>query len=362
MFAFFMVIIIINVRKTKESQVSVLLKIMANYLQLITTSMSFASNFPSMLIEMLVPARRLGNSSETFLSFDCFITDYEIKGPFPSNVFLKIFLAAFLPIVLLLLVTVIWLIVHYTIRKWAPNLTRSIIISFISILFLLHPKLTELSLSIFRCIEIDEGISKVRIDASIDCYSSEHFKWIMALSVPIFIFWVVMPPLIAFVLLYKNIKKQEDNKVKAYLLILYQGLKEKTFYWEFFNTVRKVALLFVLLLSDSMKILFSLTLLLISARIQIYLQPYKDPENNKIELLAIVSGLVTLMSALIFVQEESVSILNIIVLIMVIILNVKFILEWIYKMLQTKADKSRFMKAVSQYLTLTMLLTTHRCL
>ena len=341
-----MIIIVINVRKTKESEVSVLFKIMANYLQLITTSMSFSSSFPTVLTDMLLPAQRLGGSSETFLSFDCFITDYEVKGPFPSNVLLKFFLAAFLPLILFAIVAFIWLFIHFVVKRWSQNLSRALIISFISILFLLHPKLTELSLSIFRCVDIDEDESRARIDTTITCYSAKHLKWCFALGLPIIVFWVISPPLIAFLLLYKNIKKEGNNKVKTYLLILYQGLKERTFYWEFVNTIRKVILLIVLLLNDTMKILFSSTMLVVTARIQMSLDPYRDSDNNKIELLAVTAGLITLMSSLIFLQEDSVDVLNVILLIFVIAINLKFILEWTYKMIQTKSDKSRLLKAV----------------
>jgi len=103
-FLFFMIIIVINVKKSKESEISVLFRIMTNYLQLITTSMSFSTSYPKILGDMFSPFEQVGGASDTFLSFDCFITDYEIKEPFPSNVFFKVFLAALLPIILTLFV------------------------------------------------------------------------------------------------------------------------------------------------------------------------------------------------------------------------------------------------------------------
>jgi hypothetical protein len=56
--------------KTKESELSVLLRIMTNYLQLITTSMSLTTNYPSLILDIFGPAQRIGGSSEAFLSFD----------------------------------------------------------------------------------------------------------------------------------------------------------------------------------------------------------------------------------------------------------------------------------------------------
>jgi hypothetical protein len=293
-FVFFMILITINVRKTEECQVSALFRIMTNYIQLLTTSMSFSSSFPESLTDIFSPASRVGGASDTFLSFDWFITDYDVRGPFPSNSLFKLFLSALLPIILTLVVSLIWLGVHFVYRKWAPVLLRCLIISFISVVFLLHPKLTEQSISLLRWVEIDEGKSRVRIDTSIEWYLAEHFLWLWALTLPILIIWVAACPLVALLLLVKKIKKKDGNKAKQYLLILYQGLKQDKFYWEFVNTLRKVLLLLILMLSDTLKVLFSATLLYLTIRLQLHLKPYKDEGNNKIKICALNSGLVSL--------------------------------------------------------------------
>jgi len=65
-----MILIIINVRKTQESELSVLLRILTNYLQLITTSLAMSAEYPDSFTDILIPAQRIGGSSDTFLSFD----------------------------------------------------------------------------------------------------------------------------------------------------------------------------------------------------------------------------------------------------------------------------------------------------
>ena len=117
-FVFFMIIIVINVRKIKESEVSVLLKIMTNYLQLITTTMSFSTKFPGNVTSMFSVFEEVGGASDTFLSFDCFVMDNNIKGPFPSNTLFKIFMAALLPLILTLIVFAVWLMVYLLARKY----------------------------------------------------------------------------------------------------------------------------------------------------------------------------------------------------------------------------------------------------
>ena len=146
-------------------------------------------------------------------------------------------------------------------------------------------------------------------------------------------------PVIALVLLFKNIKKDEDNKIKQYMLILYQGLKQNRFYWEFINTLRKVLLLMSLSLSLTLKVLSSITILIVSARIQIRLRPYKRNENNTVELLAIAAGTITMLCGFMFSQTETVGFINIILLILIILINVKFILEWTYMIINCNRQK-----------------------
>jgi len=148
-FGYFMFLIIINVRKTEDSEISVLLRILTNYLQLTTVSMSINSSYPGTINSISIPFQRLGGSTDTFLSIDCFIRDSEMKGPFDSNAVFKLFLLFWLPLILFLVVTIIWGIIYLIYPKWIKSMVRNLVISFISILFLMHPKLAEESIGVF---------------------------------------------------------------------------------------------------------------------------------------------------------------------------------------------------------------------
>ena len=165
---FYLGLITLNIRKKKDSLVSILTRILTNYLQLVTTSLSFELRFPNGLVSALEPLNTIGNSNQSFLSFDCFVRDIEIKGPFPSNSIMKLFLLSLLPLILFAIVAMIWMIVKMVKSKWVPEMTRNLSISFITIVFLLHPALAFNSLSIFQCVKIDDGLSKVRIHTQME--------------------------------------------------------------------------------------------------------------------------------------------------------------------------------------------------
>jgi hypothetical protein len=140
--------------------------------------------------------------------------------------------------------------------------------------------------------------------------------------------------------MYQNHKKGRDNKINQYFLILYQGLRTKTFYWEFVNTIRKLLILVSFALEINMRILVTALSIIFTLRLQKYLNPYKLKENNELELYAIIVAVVTVLSGLIFNQEESTGYLNIIFLVIVAIVNIIFILKWI--IIAARSFKSNF--------------------
>jgi len=130
--------------------------------------------------------------------------------------------------------------------------------------------------------------------------------------------------------LIKNFNYSKDNKIKQIFLIFYQGLKPDRFYWEFANTVRKILILAALLFQDTLKVVLSSIVLIVTARIQLYLEPYTNSRNNEVELLAILSGVVTILSTLIYTEEEKVDSIHRLVLALTIYLNLIFFTKWLY--------------------------------
>ena len=167
----------------------------------------------------------------------------------------------------------------------------------------------------------------------------------MGLGFPILIIWVIAMPILALVLLIRAYKSDtEEQGQKVYFLILTQGLKSNRFYWEFINTLRKVIILMSLVFPNiSLKLFCSSIILLVTWRLQNYLEPYKNHENNKLEMFGVIAGIITLCSGLVYVQDEttSVPVLDIIVLMIVICTNLKFLLEWCLHLTHCLSSKNK---------------------
>ena len=183
--------------------------------------------------------------------------------------------------------------------------------------------------------------------------------WCFTIGFPILVIWVIFIPIFALILLTIYIKKGDDNKIKQYMLILYQGLKPNRYYWEFVNSLRKVLILmsFTLFVTFSLayRIMIAIIILLITFRIQINLNPYKNDDYNSIEILALLTGTVTIFSGLIFTMddEDQESFWNAIIMMFVIVFNIVFVLRWTYLFMKTMSGKYKIFKqivTVIQYL------------
>ena len=162
-FIFLMILIIINIRKIKESQTSILLRILTNYLQLISVTLSFNMKFPTEITDLFLPMQKV-SSSGTFLSFDWFIENTEIKAFAPNNSIFKLFLTALLPIIIFVFACLVFTILKIAWSNRFGDIKRNIGISVVWIIFLLHPTLSRESFSIFQCIDADSGDSRMRLD------------------------------------------------------------------------------------------------------------------------------------------------------------------------------------------------------
>ncbi|CAI2365911.1 unnamed protein product [Moneuplotes crassus] len=336
---FIVILIIINIRKRNESQKSITLRILTNYLQLMGIAVSYGVDFPNALKDPFSFMERAGSTSEPFISFDCFFNDAQMASFTPSTPIFKLFLSNLLPLFFIIISVCIWSLLRLTGHRWFKDIKRNIGITITCILFLLHPTLTKQSLSLFQCTDVGNGENRMTIDMNIQCYSAEHLKWALPIGGSMMIVWVIGCPMAALILLIKFRKNLDHATVKRYFLILYQGLRPEVFYWEFVNTLRKILIPLTNILLSRVDTFYRITsaviILVVVFRVQESLKPYKFEENNKVEILAVLGGMITIFGAVISLDntnnQEIVDLpfLRVISGSLIIIVNVYFLMRWI---------------------------------
>ena len=195
-----------NIRKTKESEASILGKIFTNYLHSVTASATFNVEYPQFMKDTFEPAQTISQSSDAILSFDCFIEDFKLNIFGSSEYIMKTFLACLLPLVIITMFSLLFAL--WKLVKRDSSLQRNFVVSSITIIYFMHPSLTEKTLSLFRCVTIYVK-KRLLYDLELICWEGAHQYWGIFLAIPM-LFVCFGCPIIGIILLWKNRNSLND--------------------------------------------------------------------------------------------------------------------------------------------------------
>jgi len=69
------VLLYFNLKRTTESETSAVLRMMTNYIQILTATAAFNLQWPEYLDRMFSAITNIGDSSESYISFDCILQE-----------------------------------------------------------------------------------------------------------------------------------------------------------------------------------------------------------------------------------------------------------------------------------------------
>lgn len=311
---FITLLIVMNIRKKKESKTTTLMRIFANYLQVVSTALAYDTNYPNSITQMFSAAEIIGSSSEAFVSIDCFIQNSNANAFMPNSRMFKTFLIILIPIALILIYSLVWMVLYFSSKRLFGDIKRNIVVSVIVILFMFYPTLTRAGLIAFECVKVGAGDYRAKMNLDFKCYSSEHIAWFMALGVPTTLIWGIGIPVGAMIFLLKYRNRLDTWEVQKYLLMLYQGLRHERYYWELINGTRKALLLcissFLSTIAVSYRVLIATIVLVFILRLQQKFSPYKYRSFNYLEFYEILTGTFTIITTLIFEEKDKNTTLN----------------------------------------------------
>ena len=82
-------------------------------------------------------------------------------------------------------------------------------------------------------------------DMEIRCWKHDHILYSATIGIPMLLLWVVGLPLGALFLISRKRDELHDQEQLSKYRILYQGLRDDVYYWEFINILRKTLLISV---------------------------------------------------------------------------------------------------------------------
>ena len=206
----------------------------------------------------------------------------------------------YIDFVLVLRITLVLII-----RSFRKSLKKYIIISITVILFFIYPTITSLTFKLFQCYNFDYGVKRLMLDTRIQCWGSTHLIFVLSVGLPMLLIWVIGVPLFTLFHLTFHWKHLASPNFQEKYLVFYTGLRIWRYYWETFNTLRKICILTLNIAVPSgyetLKVLSAAVLLYMMLWLEERLKPYTRKCLNKLEEIEMCTSIVTLFSASIFV-------------------------------------------------------------
>jgi len=317
-----------------KAEHTILIKIMTNYLQLVTLVIGFKLKWPQAVEDAFVAQNSVGGASQQFFSFDCLIgSDISQEETY----YRKMIIMAFMPLLLIVFSVLSWMGIAWwkkSLKQFGAKCAATIIIIF----FLILPNLVDSMFSLFSCQEIEAGENWLTVDLSIRCWNGTHTLYMLAVGVPGVIVWVFGVPLICVGVLTKYRRRQDEIWLKMQYGFLLSGYTRHCFYWEFVILYRKVLIIICAVFINSSIPLQALTIqivLLVAFFLQLRVQPYTTPQLNMTETLAILVADVTIYCGLYYLTMQLSYVASWVLFIIIVATNIVFLLYWITTLLRS---------------------------
>ena len=327
-----------------------LLKMLTNYLQVVSLIEPFSFSWPGFLKGIFNANGAVNASSGNVFAVDCLI--YLIFGNISTSLsFVKATIALLLPVVFGFFLFLFWGIYFAikTCKNRENQLNRSMYMNYvigstIIVAFNLQPMVLKYAFILFECrniYRVDSPLYHMAADYDVRCWTSSHMLWVATSGVLTITLWGIIVPLIIFINIRrakKSILKFEGTKALKYCFIVF-GYREKTYYWEFVILIRKYLILIIVfsVTGFSRGSQFILILLVIAGAslLHNHYQPYESPRLNQLETLSLFSIELFVMACLYYSSVDRIHGLNYFVIILCTLGNAIFLLRWFLLLCKT---------------------------
>ncbi len=220
---------------------------------------------------------------------------------------------------------------NYSLAAWEGMLVSAIIEA-----FLLHLSVTEFSLGLFTCRDVD-GSSRLAADLSIDCDDPAHQQWMYGIGVTAFVVYGLGIPATAFLALYLHRSILFTARGKALYGFLVSSLEPEYYFWEPIVQSRKVGFTFVATLMAplglGLRLAASLVLLATFMVAHLLAMPYDAILLDYFEAASAFIVLVTLSCGSALVDTSVSNTSKMVVSILIMIINIALIGAIVYTLI-----------------------------
>ena len=318
-----------------KSMISIYIKILTNYLQLMFLTAQFEFSWPSYVLQFLSSQKFIVTSTDSIFSVDCYVSSKS------NSYYYKLTLICVMPLIVFAVSLLVWLGICFTKETWS-YLKRELLLTMIIGFFLVYPNISIACFSHFSCLDIDKIGSYLKENYTIQCSGETYTKFYLIVVIPSMIIWIVGLPAMILVIMTKRRRFLNQDQNRVIFGFLFNGYKKATFFWEFLIMYRKVLIIsivtFLANISASFQALSIFLLLNLSVFLHLKLQPYVSEVLNHMETESLITSAVTVYCGLFYLTQDTAGPFQIVLFVMIVVGNAYFILYWGYWMFQALLD------------------------
>ena len=269
-----------------------------------------------MLTVPIVDSMGAAASVGASLFLDCLLSN---RGGAPRTVKRQIIVALLSELVALVISAFFLLQELKGERDW-NRLLRRVILAHIVVGYNSYLSLVKIAVDAFNCVDVHDGIRLKDVetthrywiaDTSVECFRGSHLTLTLAVSVPLLLFAILFPLLLAILL--ERARKEDTLSSKwtqetmGFLFIVFE---EKYVYWDCLILLRKAILSVIIVfgyrLGCNLQGLLVLAVLVIALVLQMHLTPFsQDLGNlNVLETVSLLVSFFTFLCGLVFDNER----------------------------------------------------------
>ncbi|EGR34627.1 hypothetical protein IMG5_005490 [Ichthyophthirius multifiliis] len=185
---------------------AILMKMMMNFIQSIFIFTTFNFQLPQEIVSFVSTQNELAAASLQMFNFNCL---YKASIFLNNNIrvyFAQTIVISLAPLILVFFVVIFWVILYYIEYGneafkdsfYKKEITNKLIASSIIIQFTILPKILDLTLKAYKCVNLgddDNPMLFLKADYDVKCWDKTHWQFIIFVALPSLLIWGIICPI-----------------------------------------------------------------------------------------------------------------------------------------------------------------------
>ena len=226
----------ISSETSKDDTADAVKKILLNFLQIVSLAAGLPLQWPKPVNDMFETFGTASSAGTTLLIPDCELSHLRAADAFYLKQWFFTFLLPMIVVVCIFVWTCLYICCHKKFKNHTKDYT---ILSIVLLVFLCYPTIIKSTFSMLRCPWVNNQMY-LMADMQEKCFEGAHLKYLLMLSIPQIILYIIGLPIVGTLHLMRNKDKLYERHFYTRYGLLYLGYRDERAWWELVVACRKV--------------------------------------------------------------------------------------------------------------------------